>query len=175
MHEHGKFIFIRRDCKSAQLGNLVGSIVSPLNFWTCPTRLNQCPAKIMTGLTFVRLHWNSYNWLWHMPWVRFPVDTHVFFSLSLFLSWFTTSCLPPVQLLLISTSKCGLWPHLLRCARSAVEMYVTMDSRIGTAKVQRFIGKGISQIIYVTWKDSPIYSLCGPGSTSAPSSAIPRC
>ena len=35
-------------------------------------------------------------------------------------------------------------------ARSAVEMYITMD-RIGTAipKVQRFIVKGISQIVYV--------------------------
>ena len=66
-----------------------------------------------------------------------------------------------------NTSKCGLRP------RSAVEMYVTMD-RIGTpclisgtAKVQRFIGKGILQVV-----DSP---LCGPGSTVAPSSAIPRC
>ena len=42
-------------------------------------------------------------------------------------------------------------------ARSAVEMCVTstMDSAIGlvyTAKVQRFIGKGISQIIYVDGK-----------------------
>ena len=34
-------------------------------------------------------------------------------------------------------------------ARSAVVMY-TMDSAIGcTAKVERFIGKGISQIVYV--------------------------
>ena len=59
----------------------------------------------------------------------------------------------------IFTSKCGLQPRLLRCACwglpmaglstcSAVEMYVTMD-RIGIAKVQRFIGKGISQIVYV--------------------------
>ena len=61
-------------------------------------------------------------------------------------------------------------------ACSAVEMYVTGQCyRIGTAKVQRFMGKGISQIVYIRWEDSPIYSLCGPGSTAAPSSVIPRC
>ena len=38
-------------------------------------------------------------------------------------------------------------------ARSVVEMCVTMGTvRIGTAKVQRFIGKGISQIVYVDGK-----------------------
>ena len=54
-----------------------------------------------------------------------------------------------------------------------------MDSAIGsvmTAKVQRFIGKGISQIVYVDGKIRQSgYSLCGPRSTAAPSSAIPRC
>ena len=45
-------------------------------------------------------------------------------------------------------------------AGSAVEMCVTMDSRIGTAKVQRFIGKGISQITYIDGKirQSTLYS-----------------
>ena len=53
-------------------------------------------------------------------------------------------------------------------ARSAVEMCIYHYGqcyRIGTAQVQRFIGKGISQIVYV---DSPIYSVCGPRSTAAP-------
>ena len=39
--------------------------------------------------------------------------------------------------------------------RSAVEMCVSHYGqcyRIGTAKVQRFIGVGISQIVYVDWK-----------------------
>ena len=38
-----------------------------------------------------------------------------------------------------------------------------MDSaihRIGTAKVQRFIGKGIFADSIRRWKDSPIYYLC---------------
>ena len=39
-----------------------------------------------------------------------------------------------------------------------------------------FIGKGISQIVFIRrWEDSPIYTLCGPRSTAAPSSAISRC
>ena len=59
--------------------------------------------------------------------------------------------------------ECGLRPRLLLSARSAVEMCVTIDSaiyRIGTAKVQKFIGKGISQIVYVDGKtrQSTIYA-----------------
>ena len=55
-------------------------------------------------------------------------------------------------------------------AQCCWDVCMTMDSAIGSVlprfRLQRFIGKGISQIVYIRrWEDSP-------GSTAAPSSAI---
>ena len=48
--------------------------------------------------------------------------------------WFVS-----IYIIYIYTSKCGLQPHLLLSARSAVKMYVTMDSAIGSL-LPRFRG-----------------------------------
>ena len=111
----------------------------------------------------------SSTWEWMMPisfaiWHAMPPQYTLLLHAIPYTDWYLliVSLTDKVSILYIQASVAFCWNvcHYGQCYR------------IGTAKVQRFIGKGISQIV---WEDSPIYSLCGPRSAAAPSSAIPRC